>query len=167
MNFVDEHFSKLAFIEFGNPFKIVFITLVLCSLDSSSVVSLVITHFQTSIPWVFKKCLSLASHISKFPLNNGAFANWLTSISMVEEDTSLGGLETFFLGFAICVLMINLQAVRLWVKVLALIPIVGNTERGWISISFQLLILPVRSLVFRTQKWTMMEYILLLIFSLQ
>lgn len=129
MPFADEHFSKLVFIKSGSPFKIAFIALVLCSLDSPSIILSTITNFKTSMPWIFKKFLILSSHISKFPLNNGAFTNWLTSISVVEGDTSLGGLENFFLGFTICVLMINLQVVRLWVKVLALIPIVGNTER--------------------------------------
>lgn len=152
MPFADEHFSKLAFIKSRSPFKISFIALVLCSLDSLSIMLSTITNFQTSMAWVFKKFLILASHISKFPLNNGAFTNWLNSISVVEGDTSLGGFETFFIDFTVCVLMINLQAVRLWVKVLALIPIVTNTERGWINISFQLLLLPVRSFIFRTQN---------------
>jgi len=76
----------------------------------------------------------------------------LSSILVVEGYTSLGGLETFFLDFAICVLRFNLQAVRLQMKVPPLIPIVGNTERGVESIfPFPTIVLPVKTYIFITQ----------------
>ena len=90
MNFPKEHFSKFSFIESGSPFNIYFISLVLFSLDSPSIILLTITNFQTSMPWLFKKFIIPSSDISKFPLKNGAFTNWLTSITVVERDTRIG-----------------------------------------------------------------------------
>ena len=55
--------------------------------------------------------LKLEKSITFKPL--GALLTWFTSELLTEEETFSHAMEPLFLGFAICVLMTNLQTVRL------------------------------------------------------